>query len=105
MAERGHRGLAWACAAYVDHQQAKGPSDRRVGTVAWSENAESAVEADMFADRAVDEDERRREVGRGRHPVKVELRVAGALGGGHDHGQILGPTPGQDGVDSSLLDG
>lgn len=37
--------------------------------------------------------------------MKVELRAAGALGGSHHHRQILGSTPGQDGVDGSLLDG
>jgi hypothetical protein len=86
VAEGGHRDLARAGATDVDHEQAERAPDGRVRAVARTEDPKAGVEPDAGADRAVDDDQRCREVRRGRHPVQVEGRIARRLGGGDQHG-------------------
>src|SRR5262249_122236 len=85
MTERRHRRLARARATDVDHEQAQGSTNRRIGAISRPEDAEAAVEADACAHRPVYEDEGCRKMCRRGHAVEIERRFARALGGGeHD---------------------
>jgi hypothetical protein len=53
MAEGRHRDLARTGAADVDHQQPERGPDRGVRAIAWTEDAEPAVEPDALADRPI----------------------------------------------------
>src|SRR6266481_3719960 len=63
MAERGHGDLSRLRASEVDHDEPECPADRGVGAKPRAENAGRAVDAQPWADRAVDDDERRGRVG------------------------------------------
>ena len=105
MTEGGHRGLARFRPAQVDHDETQGPADGGVGPVPGSEHSERAIERDPLPDRAVDHEQRGREVSGRRDAVKVEGRIGHRLDRREHDRQILGTAARHHRVDRHLLDG
>ena len=105
MRERRHADDTGPGAAHVDADEAQGAADRRVGAPARSEQPGAAVDVQAVADRPVDDDQRRRRVGRRRDAVQVERVVAHRFHCRDHHRQVVGPAARHDRVDRDLLDG
>src|SRR5436309_12698081 len=70
---------------------------------ARAEHSGRAVHAEPLPDRAVDDDQWRRRVGRPRLAVEVEDGIARGLDDGEHHGKVVGAAAGHDRVDRDLL--
>ena len=104
LAQGGAVHLARAAAAHVAHHELQRPPDGRIGPVPLAQRVDAGVHADRAGDRAVDDHDRARRVGRGQEPVDVERVGAGGLDRGEHDGQVLRPAAGQHRVDGDLLD-
>src|SRR5258708_1258012 len=63
-AERRALDFAWTAAADVAHDQLDRAPDRRVGAIPLAEHVDTHVHADFVANRSVDDQDRRRAIGR-----------------------------------------
>ena len=84
-----------AAAGQRDHQPERA-SDRQVRPPAGTEHAHPAVQADRLADRAADDHELARGLGRHRLPVEVEGRVERRLHRREDDREVLRAAAGED---------
>ena len=88
----------------VADDQLQRSADCGVGSVALPQGVHGVVHADVPGDRPRDHHHRAGKPGGGEQPVHVELVGARRLDGGEYHREVLGPAPGQHGVDRHLLD-
>jgi len=93
MTECRHRRLAGLGAADVDHQEAQRASERRVRAITGTEHVEACVHADPCADRTVHDHQWRRDVGRSRHAVQIEVRITRAFDRREQDGHIFRRQP------------
>ena len=77
-------------AADVDQREPDRAADRRVAVGAGAERVVAAVDAEFARDRAVDDHQRRAQMGGGLHAVEVELLLAHRLDGEHVERKIFG---------------
>ena len=103
LTERGAVDFARAAAAHVSDHQLHGAADGGVRAVPLAEDVHLVVHADTVANRTVDDDHRRGEVGGGEDAVHVELFGGDRLDRGDHDREVLWFAPGHDGVDRDLL--
>src|SRR6185503_11619668 len=76
IAERGHINLAGTRAAEIAENQLQRTAECTVGARGIAEDVAAASEAKLAAHRAIDDHERRSEVCRRLHAVKIEALIA-----------------------------
>src|SRR5262245_30844886 len=91
--------------ANVEHDEANGAANGGIGPVAGAERIRAAVHADRAGNRAVDDHQRRRQVGRRLHAVEIERWVGESEHGGTYHRGVFGFAAGHDHVDGENLAG